>query len=163
AAADRDRVCHSHGAWRERRLADAGGSVLGTPAYMAPEQARGDVELIDERADVFGLGALLCDILTGQPPFPGRADEATRRAQQAHLEDALARLDGCGADAELVDLARRCLAARPEGRPRDARAVAEELKLYLNSVVARLRQAELARAEARAKAVEECKRRKLSV
>jgi serine/threonine-protein kinase len=138
------------------------GSVLGTPAYMAPEQARGDVELVDERADVFGLGALLCEILTGQPPFPGRSDDAMRRAQQAQLDDALAWLDGCGADAELVGLARRCLAARPEDRPRDARAVTAELTSYLNSVAARLRQAELARAEARAKAAEERKRRKLT-
>ena len=48
------------------------GSVLGTPAYMAPEQARGEIDRIDERADVFALGSILCEILTGEPAFTGR-------------------------------------------------------------------------------------------
>ena len=46
---------------------------MGTPAYMAPEQARGEIDLIDERADVFALGSILCEVLTGQPAFVGQA------------------------------------------------------------------------------------------
>ena len=44
---------------------------MGTPAYMAPEQARGEVDRLDERTDVFALGAILCEILTGRPAYTG--------------------------------------------------------------------------------------------
>jgi tetratricopeptide (TPR) repeat protein len=130
------------------------GSMLGTPAYMSPEQARGEVELIDERADVFGLGAILCEILTGRPPYTGKKAEIQRRAQTAGLEDAYSRLESCGADAELIGLARRCLAAEPWDRPRDAGQVAEAVAAYQNSVAERLRQAELAHAAEAARAEE---------
>jgi serine/threonine-protein kinase len=130
------------------------GSVLGTPGYMAPEQARAEGDLVDERADVFGLGAILCEVLTGQPPFKGPRAEAMRKARTAQLDDALRRLDGCGADAELIGLARRCLAAEPWDRPRDAGAVAAAVTAYQDSVAERLRRAELARAAEAARAQE---------
>jgi serine/threonine-protein kinase len=135
------------------------GTFLGTPAYIAPEQARGELELIDARADVFGLGAILCEILTGRPPFLGRGAEATLKAQKGLLEEAHARLEGCGADAELIRLARRCLAAEPRDRPADAGQVAAEVTAYQHAVAERLHQAELQRAAADARAAEEARTR----
>jgi hypothetical protein len=136
------------------------GAVMGTAAYMPPEQARGEVQDIDARSDLFGLGAMLCHILTGLPAFPGPSKEAMRRARAGDLADAFSRLDGCGADAELVGLAKRCLAPDQANRPADAGVLAEELTAYLESVEARLRQAELDRAKAELKATEERRRRK---
>jgi serine/threonine-protein kinase len=144
--------------------ASQAGSALGTPAYMAPEQAGGDVEHVDRRADVFGLGSILCEILTGQPAYTGRSQaEVMRKAMRGDTGDALARLDGSGADAELVALARECLAAQAEDRPRDAGVVAGRVAAYLAGVQDRLRKAELARVEADARAVEERKRRRLAL
>jgi hypothetical protein len=129
------------------------GTVLGTPAYMAPEQARGEVT--DARSDVFALGGILCAILTGRPPFGGQTTlEVIRQAGAADLADTEARLNGCGADAELLALCRRCLSRDPADRPADGQAVADAMTTYLNGVQERLRAAEVARAAEAARATE---------
>ena len=138
--------------------------MLGTPAYMAPEQARGEIDTVDERADVFGLGSILCEILCGQPPYMGKTGaDVHRMAQRADLEDALNRLDACGADAELVALAKSCLAPAPKDRPRDAGMVLAALSAHLAGAEHRLREAGLAQARAETLAAGERKRRMLAV
>jgi tetratricopeptide (TPR) repeat protein len=120
------------------------GSVLGTPAYMPPEQAIGAVDRVDRRSDVFGLGAILCDILTGKPPYLGSDSESTRQlAARARLEDALIRLDACGADPEMVALCKRCLSPEQADRPADAGEVARAVADHRAAANERARRAEL--------------------
>jgi CHASE3 domain sensor protein len=124
---------------------------------MPPEQARGEVGHLDKRSDVFGLGAMLCEILTGSPPYTGSREEVRTYAQDCFTVPALARLETCGADGELAALARSCLSAKAAARPADAGTVAAAMAAHLVAVQERLRRAE-ALAEER-KAIAEAARK----
>jgi tetratricopeptide (TPR) repeat protein len=131
------------------------GEAMGTWPYMPPEQAKGKIEEIDRRSDVFGLGAILCSILTGKPPYVGPTPEdVMRQAREADLAGAYNELEKCGADADLIALARDCLSPDPNDRPHDASVVEKRLMAYLASVEERLRKAERDRAAAEARAKE---------
>ncbi|MCI0459427.1 MAG: protein kinase, partial [Gemmataceae bacterium] len=138
------------------------GQARGTPSYMAPEQARG--EPVDARADVFALGGILNAILTGQPPFLGDSvGDRLRKSAGAELSDTLARLDACGVDADLVAIAKRCLAAQAGDRFASGQEVAGAIAAYRAGVEERLRQAERDRAVSAAEAREQRKRRKVQL
>jgi tetratricopeptide (TPR) repeat protein len=145
------------------------GSVLGTPAFMPPEQAIGAVGEIDARSDVFGLGALLTVILTGEPPFAAETAELSRvKAARGEIQECFARLDASGADPDLISLCKRCLAPRQIDRLTDASQVAQVVAELRQAAEERARQAELdkvrvegEKAAAEARSVERRKRRQV--
>lgn len=137
------------------------GSVLGTPAFMAPEQAAGELEKFGPRTDVFGLGAILCVLLTGLPPFDGKDAESVRiNAVRGKTENAFARLDASGADPDVVALCKRCLAFEPADRPATADEVASAVAGLRQAADDRARQAERDRLSAEVRAAEQAKRRR---
>jgi serine/threonine-protein kinase len=140
------------------------GSVMGTPAYMAPEQAQGEVEKLDERADVFSLGAILCELLTGKPPYEeAEGQHVVALAARAELDPARARIETCDADAVLKRLCLDCLMPARAARPANAEEVARALHAYLTSTEERAAKAELAAEKARIKFAEERRARRLTV
>jgi tetratricopeptide (TPR) repeat protein/tRNA A-37 threonylcarbamoyl transferase component Bud32 len=147
------------------------GSLIGTPAFMPPEQAVGQIERVNERSDVFGLGALLAVILTSKPPYVGETFESVRvQAVRGKLEDCFARLDASGAEPEWVALCTKCLAFEPDDRPADAGTVAAAVAELRAAADERARRAELERvrvegeqATALARSAERRKRRRLAL
>lgn len=133
------------------------------PQYAPPEQIRGERELLDTRCDVFALGAMLYEVLTGAPPVsaaPG--EEEPRQAAAGDLTRAGSELNRW-ADTELARVARQCLAPNRADRLPDAGAVAAAVVSYQANVEQRLRRAERECAEAKAQARRERLRRRVAV
>ena len=124
------------------------GAILGTPAYMAPEQARGEVHRHGPATDVYALGALLLQVLTGRPPDVGpRFWEPSES-----VRDQIARLDeDPDLPADLAEICRRAMDQDPARRYPDAGALAAELRAFLEGAQRREQAlADLAEAEGRA-------------
>jgi WD40 repeat protein/serine/threonine protein kinase len=106
------------------------GQVIGTPAYMAPEQAQGRRDLIDRRTDIYGLGAMLYEILTGQAPFiDPDSRELLRKVREE--EPAPPRQVHPGASPALEAVCLRALAKKPADRYESASELARDVQRWL--------------------------------
>jgi eukaryotic-like serine/threonine-protein kinase len=105
------------------------GSVMGTPSYMAPEQARGDVDALGPWTDIYSLGAILYELLTGRPPFEAENPAATLAKVQSDQPLSPARWrPGLPRDLETICL--KCLEKDPHRRYITAGELAEDLRRF---------------------------------
>ena len=112
------------------------GDLIGTPAYMAPEQVRGETDRLDRRTDVYALGATLYRLLAGRPPF---ASDSAAVTMARVLASEPQPLQSFAVPADLAAIVFRCLEKSPQHRYGSARELAEDLDRYLDGEPVRAR------------------------